>query len=1122
MRKALVSVKNLLLTAILFLTTVGIFFPNKVIADTTSIPLSPDGENLIAEAKKDTLPNKNAEKRLAAHLWRLSESGQYDELFSFVRRLRQENALREVYINALSASAWVLGREIDCKGGSNQTLQRFLKIAVTDKRSFATLNLLFQNISEHENQVSLKKSLGQSELEACFGNLLIQVMSFALKENILEADGSGAAWIAAQRALGFDAADDRQRAFLRNIAYRVGHQCLEGRQTDQESCWGFIARTYGVADSQSEEHLNFLKKFERKIFDFSKNTPMSIVYKIGLLGPHLEVTNWIFRRDPSTAATQIFAALRTDNIYIKPLLLMSAGRLAPLLGYSGGVRRKAEISVYLANADIEKILGDLERELGSPPPGVAGIRDLAYASLMTFFRHMGRADLVQKTFNEGFPRLATINFRKQKFGVSVVEKLLYPYFEQCLKSSDNNCLHRLENHLLLSLSLDPYWPKEKRASSSFLKRLTARLDELRVTHPNEVEGLWTLLLRAHTIYGDSANQKTLAAYGRKSNFRSGFSFGLNLVRLASTENWAEIDLDDLFGDSVASLRGSKSMADRLASYYLADIASTAKATKSRGESLDSMLLHRKLYRMFRIFYFASLVDEIQGAETPARMATAAFQLAMRRFKEDSSAWGILAVKHIFQPRLGMVAEGKNRFARHKENRELMDELFVHFVDKREYDLAIFVQRAIDNLEFLHLSEVGPSAVDLGARVLSDDAGALGTISSLFVEIDLRIARLQSEDGDRGIQDLLGSMDAKLNQAIDQYLSGYAKKASASARLLLADTAGMSPTVTITLRQNGVEVLLQIGPEVFSFSKDPPGGSLFTFLNRIRDSYSKRESAKAQPISDINKVNAMAFRLFFADISQKIPNVAGTTLRLAVDSSIADVPFEAIWKSQPMTTNIGVVRVVNAPSALAFRLTSHVDLVGSSLGGLGLGPLPEVKNEIAGIAGEYRKRFQDKARVSLSLNANFTQAALVKGFQGGGSVLHVATHYVDDVSGSFLLSGEKRRISALDLWKSLKQPGDSKLVVLSACETGVGSANNASATSNITKVFLRKGATYVLSSLWRVSDQASSRFMKHFYRILLESGDPIAALDATKLYFRTFKDEFSAPFFWAGYAVWQGH
>jgi CHAT domain-containing protein/tetratricopeptide (TPR) repeat protein len=64
----------------------------------------------------------------------------------------------------------------------------------------------------------------------------------------------------------------------------------------------------------------------------------------------------------------------------------------------------------------------------------------------------------------------------------------------------------------------------------------------------------------------------------------------------------------------------------------------------------------------------------------------------------------------------------------------------------------------------------------------------------------------------------------------------------------------------------------------------------------------------------------------------------------------------------------------------------------------------------------------------------------------------------------------------------------ELVVLSACQTGLGNLKQAEGTVGLQRAFLAKGARTVLVSLWSVSDDATELLMRRFYTHWLDDAD----------------------------------
>lgn len=99
----------------------------------------------------------------------------------------------------------------------------------------------------------------------------------------------------------------------------------------------------------------------------------------------------------------------------------------------------------------------------------------------------------------------------------------------------------------------------------------------------------------------------------------------------------------------------------------------------------------------------------------------------------------------------------------------------------------------------------------------------------------------------------------------------------------------------------------------------------------------------------------------------------------------------------------------------------------------------------------------------------------------------------------------------------------RLVVLSSCQSALGKPMVADTSLGLTSAFLRAGARTVISSLWKVDDEATSITMKHFYRAYFRDGlGPAAALAEAQRKVRNVP-RWRSPYYWAGFVVtgdWQ--
>ena len=149
------------------------------------------------------------------------------------------------------------------------------------------------------------------------------------------------------------------------------------------------------------------------------------------------------------------------------------------------------------------------------------------------------------------------------------------------------------------------------------------------------------------------------------------------------------------------------------------------------------------------------------------------------------------------------------------------------------------------------------------------------------------------------------------------------------------------------------------------------------------------------------------------------------------------------------------------------------------------------------------------------------------------ILHLSTHgffskvdkTMNPMEKSFiLLSGANESIrnqkgdgliSALEL-AGLNLKG-TELLVLSACETGVGEIEEAEGVAGMNKAFMKAGANYIVMSLWNVDDEATAKLMEYFYQNIQQGDTYRIALNKAKRSMIKSKDvKESHPYFWSGF------
>jgi CHAT domain-containing protein len=140
-----------------------------------------------------------------------------------------------------------------------------------------------------------------------------------------------------------------------------------------------------------------------------------------------------------------------------------------------------------------------------------------------------------------------------------------------------------------------------------------------------------------------------------------------------------------------------------------------------------------------------------------------------------------------------------------------------------------------------------------------------------------------------------------------------------------------------------------------------------------------------------------------------------------------------------------------------------------------------------------------------------------------AIIHVAAHGVVDL--------DRPLLSRLVLTPSATQDGllsvadvrriqlrRHPLVVLSACESGVGVVGSDETVHGLAGAFFQAGASAVVASLWLVDDASTAALMSTFYEQLTQGTQPASALRGAMLQAMTQNQH---PYYWASFS-YTGH
>lgn len=282
------------------------------------------------------------------------------------------------------------------------------------------------------------------------------------------------------------------------------------------------------------------------------------------------------------------------------------------------------------------------------------------------------------------------------------------------------------------------------------------------------------------------------------------------------------------------------------------------------------------------------------------------------------------------------------------------------------------------------------------------------------------------------------------------------------------------------------------------------------------------------------------RAVAAAILDPIQPLFGTASRLLVspDGQLDLIPFEALVdpRGRFLVSRYSMTYLTSGRDLLRMQVPRPAGaqpllVADPAFGGVSEGPDPD---------SEYFARLPGTALEARAIGTLFPDARLLLGAEASKAaieqahaprMLHIASHgfFLDDPrtrgnpllrSGIALAAANRAKgsnesgiltaleASNLDLWGT-------KLVTLSACDTGIGIVRNGEGVYGLRRAFVLAGAEALVMSLWPVSDYVTRQMMTAFYRGLKDGLGRAESLRQAQLTMLK-RPGRQHPFYWAAF------
>lgn len=240
----------------------------------------------------------------------------------------------------------------------------------------------------------------------------------------------------------------------------------------------------------------------------------------------------------------------------------------------------------------------------------------------------------------------------------------------------------------------------------------------------------------------------------------------------------------------------------------------------------------------------------------------------------------------------------------------------------------------------------------------------------------------------------------------------------------------------------------------------------------------------------------------------------TTLVTAPSGKLRYVPFAVLWDGEGFAVERWRMSLLTRSGA-----TLEHRALDPRAGVLAIadpdGSLPGAAAEV-----EAMRKVWGRRRVDVLAGGEATEDALREHLPGH-RILHLATHGIlldATPRESYLVlagEGDAARLTLREI--TLLPAAELDLVVLSACETAVGSGDG-DAIAGLAYQFEVRDASAVVASLWAVSDESTSRWMVELYEALREPGTTRSeAVRAAQLALLA-DERWRHPYYWAPFVL----
>lgn len=291
------------------------------------------------------------------------------------------------------------------------------------------------------------------------------------------------------------------------------------------------------------------------------------------------------------------------------------------------------------------------------------------------------------------------------------------------------------------------------------------------------------------------------------------------------------------------------------------------------------------------------------------------------------------------------------------------------------------------------------------------------------------------------------------------------------------------------------------------------------INHFLNLFSNERGAEIQ--NNVTNYVSLGFELY-----KKIgPEILLKNTIIIPDGLFSFMPFDALITEKTGSTNFEKLPYLIKKTAISYGYSASILLNDAKISTQKkdklIGFFPVFKNNQRNLS-ELNYTEQEARSIENEIDGKYLlfEKANKRAFEkmeDEYSIIHLSTHAT---------AGDNYAPAAIEFYnETLYLPEiygynlNADLLVLSACETGIGTLRKGEGAMSLARGFSYSGVKNLIVSLWKVNDKATEILMASFYENYIKSGNKSEALYASKLAYledSTISSVKKSPYYWASF------